>query len=415
MREVNKSAKRSRNSIFRREGFPTAVGPIPFLFLGVVCQSSMSLIQQGVAVLGIVFARQYHLSLAGLGILAVAPSLGMMVGLIPVGWLVDRIGPRMLLFLVAGPMAVLVWIAGHATTFGSLFASFFAMGVTFASVPGAGTKAVFIAFAGRDRGLPMGIRQTGVPIGSALSALLLPHWVNHWGVAGLFSRLAVIVFVGSLLFAVVIPGTSPSDTKRRSISLKQFWRVLAFPTVISMLLVASQYDMLTFTIPDLVRNHGLSLSLAGIVLASAQIGGGFGRIGFGSISDHIRGGRPRALGWTAFIAGASTLGVAALPQHMPIDVLIGLWFIFGIGAVGWNALALTWAGESVPAENSGLAMTTVTSLIYVGAVLHPPIFGLIADQTGSLTYGWLWLGGCLWLAFVLLWLRQIRLQHTKPV
>lgn len=410
---VNKPLGSLKPSIFSRSGFPTPIGPLPFLFLGIVSQSSMSLIQQGVAVLGVVFARQYHLSLAGLGILVVAPSLGMMVGLIPVGWIVDRIGPRKLLFFVAWPMAALVWTVGQATSFGTLWFLLFIMGITFGSVPGVGTKAVFLAFAGRDRGLPMGIRQTGVPIGAALSAFLLPQWVNAWGFAGLFSRLAVIIIVGSLGFAFVIPTAPPRAVRHHTMPVSQLWKALAFPAVISILLVGAQYDMLTFTIPDLVQRHGLTLALAGIVLAVAQIGGGIGRIGFGMISDRVSGHRPRVLGWTAVIAGIAMLAVSLLPHHVPVTVLIVLWFILGLGAVGWNALALTWAGESVPENQAGLAMTTMASLIYVGAVLHPPLFGYIADRTGSLKYSWLWLTGCMALAFILSWLRRWRVSRDK--
>ncbi|MHB1955865.1 MAG: MFS transporter [Sulfobacillus sp.] len=410
---MNKPVVPIKTPIFGRSGFPTPIGPIPFLFLGVLSQSSMSLIQQGVAVLGVLFVRQYHLSLTGLGILVVAPSLGMMVGLIPVGWIVDRIGPRKLLFIVTGPMAALVWTVGEVHAFGLLWLALFAMGITFGTVPGVGTKAVFLAFAGRDRGLPMGIRQTGVPIGAALSAFLLPHWVSVWGMAGLFSRLAGIIILGSLGFALVIPAASRRTVTQPAVPVRQLWKALAFPAMISMLLVGAQYDMLTFTIPDLVQQHGLTLAMAGIVLAVAQIGGGLGRVGFGMLSDRVSGHRPRVLGWTALIAGVATLGVSVLPHHVPFGILLVLWLILGTGAVGWNALALTWAGESVPVEHAGLAMTTMASLIYVGAVLHPPLFGFIADHTGSLTYSWIWLTGCLAVAFLLNWLGQQRRRRKS--
>jgi MFS family permease len=407
---VNNLPQPKKISVFNRTHFPVPIGPVPFLFLGVVSQTSMSFIQQGVAVLGILFARQYHLSLAGLGFLVVAPSLGMMVGLIPVGWIVDRIGPRRLLFAITGPMAVLVWTVGQAPSVGLLWLALMAMGITFGAVPGVGTKAVFLAFAGRDRGLPMGIRQTGVPIGAALAAFLLPHWVRIWGITGVFDRLAIMVVGGSLGFAAVIPAMPRRTTTLHAVPVRQFVRALIFPAVISMLLVGAQYDMLTFTIPDLMQRHGLTLALAGIVLAVAQIGGGLGRIGFGVVSDRVTGHRPRVLGWTAFIAGVATLAIALLPHRVPVDALLALWFVLGTGAVGWNALALTWAGESVPVEHAGLAMTTIAALIYVGAVLHPPLFGMIADHTGAVRYGWLWLSGCMGLALLL----SVWKQRRRP-
>ncbi|MCL4351852.1 MAG: MFS transporter [Firmicutes bacterium] len=407
---MNNLPQPKKISVFNRTHFPVPIGPVPFLFLGVVSQTSMSFIQQGVAVLGILFARQYHLSLAWLGFLVVAPSLGMMVGLIPVGWIVDRIGPRRLLFAITGPMAVLVWTVGQAPSVGLLWLALMAMGITFGAVPGVGTKAVFLAFAGRDRGLPMGIRQTGVPIGAALAAFLLPHWVRIWGITGVFDRLAIMVVGGSLGFAAVIPAMPRRTTTLHAVPVRQFVRALIFPALISMLLVGAQYDMLTFTIPDLMQRHGLTLALAGIVLAVAQIGGGLGRIGFGVVSDRVTGHRPRVLGWTAFIAGVATLAIALLPHRVPVDALLALWFVLGTGAVGWNALALTWAGESVPVEHAGLAMTTIAALIYVGAVLHPPLFGMIADHTGAVRYGWLWLSGCMGLALLL----SVWKQRRRP-
>ncbi|PSR26034.1 MAG: MFS transporter, partial [Sulfobacillus benefaciens] len=171
---------------FTRENFPAKVGPLPFLGLALISQTGMSFVQQGLVVLGVFFAAAYHLDLTDMGFITTALSLGVMVSMVFVGLAVDRVGPRMVLFWGALLMAVFTAALLVVHSYSRLLAVLFLVGMSLAIAPSAGTKAVFSAFAGRPRGLVMGIRQTGVPIGAALAAFLLPRVVPAFGLSSVF-------------------------------------------------------------------------------------------------------------------------------------------------------------------------------------------------------------------------------------
>ena len=63
-----------------------------------------------------------------------------------------------------------------------------------------------------------------------------------------------------------------------------------------------------------------------------------------------------------------------------------------MGAVGWNALTMTWAGESVLPQNSGFAMSSIGTAAFLGSAIFPPLFGAFVDATHNFIAGWALLG-----------------------
>lgn len=104
--------------LFSPKGFPSPAGPIVFLGLATLSQTGVSFVQQGVIVMGIFFVAVYHLNLAELGLISSGLFLGMMVGAIFTGFLVDRMGPKWVLFggalVMAGLTLGLEVVSGFA-------------------------------------------------------------------------------------------------------------------------------------------------------------------------------------------------------------------------------------------------------------------------------------------------------------
>jgi len=385
---------------FAPNDFPARVGPVPFLSLAFLSQTGMSFVQQGLVVLGTFFALAYHLNLTQLGLVTTALSLGVMVSMVFVGMAVDRLGPRVVLFWGAILMTAFCLAVLWVRTFALLLIALFFIGVAVAIVPSTGTKAVFTAFAGRPRGLVMGIRQTGVPIGAAIAASILPQVVPQFGLHGIYIAFAIELLVTSWAFSMVMhPWIPVSHATTTAVRLeKRHWIRLIRPTSVSFLMVSGQYILLTYSISDLHQEHHLSLPVAGIVLALSQIGGGLGRVAFGQISDALGGRRPPVIAFAAAMGAILAFIVGLLPHSTPVWLLFVVWTFFGFAAVGWNALALTWAGESVPPSHSGLAMSLTGSTVFLGSSIFSPIFGYMVDTTHHLATGWWSLAGVLAIA-----------------
>jgi len=384
---VAPEAGRPPRTAFAREGFPVRIGPVGFLAIALVSESVGAFGLFAVAVLDVYLAGRFHLSLTGMGITVAATSLGVAFGLASAGPLSDRWGPRRV--LAAGTVAA----AGCAALLGALgtFHLFVALlvpyGAALASIPASGMKAVFAAFAGRPRGLPMGIRQGGTPVGAALAALVLPVAASAMGLATLFRLVALVLLAAGGAFVWVIPaglaipavrleagGSHPESPAQRGLL-----RAIAWPLAIAFLLSAGQYDIAAFTLPDLGTRMGLTA--AGAVLAAAQVGCGVGRVGFGLWSDRTGGNRPRVI-WRVTLLGVVAAVVAAAGPPLGATGWAAVWFVFGLGAMGWNSLGTLWAAEAVDPGRAGAAMSAVATVVMAGATLHPPLFGAVAGAGG---------------------------------
>lgn len=388
---------------FAREGFPARVGPAPFLGLALLSQTGMSLVQQGLVILGTFFAAVYHLNLTELGLVTTALSLGVMVSMVFVGAVVDRLGPRVVLFWGAALMAALSLLLLLAQSFAELLVVLFFVGIALAIAPSTGTKAVFTAFADRPRGLVMGIRQTGVPLGAAIAAWLLPKLAPQWGLQNVYLLFALELLAVGWAFSSVMrqwertPRAAGISTHLERVQ----WKPLLRPVSVAFLMVAGQYILLTDSITALHRVHHLSLGLAGLVLATSQVGGGTGRIVLGQVSDRVGGRRPPVVAFAAFVGAVMAVVAGILPGSTPVALLFVVWLFFGASAVGWNALVLTWSAESVPAKNSGLAMGLTGSIVFLGSAIYPPLFGAVVDLSGHMAVGWWMLAAILLAAGVI--------------
>lgn len=372
--------------------------------LALLSQTGMSFVQQGLVILGSFFAISFHLSLTQLGLITTALSLGVMTSMVFVGLAVDRFGPRVILFWGTVSMTAFALLFLKVRTFAVLLPVLFFMGATLSIVPSAGTKAVFTAFAGRPRGLVMGIRQTGVPLGAAIAAYVLPQLVPTWGLHGVYLLFAIGLLLTGWLFAAVIRPWEKQTSAHTNVRMeRKHWRRLVRPTSVAFFMVSGQYILLTYSISDLHKVHHVSLVVAGSVLALSQIGGGLGRVILGQWSDRMGGRRPPILAGTAAAGAVLAFVVGILPAITPLWCLFIVWTLFGFAAVGWNALALTWAGESVPPTHSGLAMSLTGSIVFLGSSVFSPFFGWVVDVTHRLAIGWWMLAVLLLIAATIAW------------
>ncbi|MGH2517958.1 MAG: MFS transporter, partial [Ktedonobacterales bacterium] len=356
-----------------------------------ISQFGGSVAQQGTVVLGVFFAAAYGLSLPQMGAVVSSLTVGLVISGLVVGTLVDRYGPRRVLFvgtlLLAATSATIGVIQPLAPTVIFLFLLGLALGV----VPLAGTKAILMAWPLEHRGLPMGVRQMGVPLGAMVAALALPALASRFGLHPLYFGFAALIAAGGFIFCAVLPSSRPVARRARqeTAPLRREAHSLIVPAFCGFLMVWGQYALATYTIPYLHGRDGISIAAAGVLLAVAQIGGAAARIFLGHISDRLNGRRDLVLLCSAIGGAVLACVLAVLPLHVPIVLLAPLWFALGMTMVGWNALMLTWSGERVSVRNAGAAIGMTTSAILLGAAISASGFGVIVQISGGYRVAWL--------------------------
>jgi MFS family permease len=254
------------------------------------------------------------------------------------------------------------------------------------------------------------IKQTGVPLGGVLAGVIVPSLADMAGWQIAFLMIAAI----TLLCAVAIqPLCAELDADKDKTQALSFGNGLVAPlrlvfsqhslavlAAVSFMLSITQLSLVTYMVTFLHDDLSMGLIVAGFTLAVAQAAGVAGRLLWGYISDRFLG--PIAmLGLLAVLIGACSLLMPFL-QHFDSQILtLIVLSLFGSSAVGWNGIYLAEVARQAPAGQASIATGGALCMTFLGIVIGPPIFGLIAGAFGSygLAYASLIVpaGICLWL------------------
>jgi ACS family hexuronate transporter-like MFS transporter len=390
------------------------------LLLATLVQVGVSILQQAPAALGPVLTRDLDLSRAQIGILSSAIWGGMLFAMLPVGLLIDRHGERRLIMAGVTAMALLVLWATQVGAFVWLLVLFLlaSLGAS-TSAPG-GSKAIAAWFPHSQRGGAMGMRQTGVTIGGLMAAFLLPPVAVRFGwevSLELAVGLALVTVLCFALFYRELPAgvdadgeaTSPRVPIRSMVRDPSFLAATGYAFVF-MGVQGSAASYLTLSLHEEVR---LSVVAAGVFLAVFQVGGIAGRIGWGVVSDRM-GRRSPVMVLVGLIAMGSCLAMASAGEDTLIPLVGVFAFLLGLSAMGWNGVYLTLLAESVPIQAAATAMGASLTIAFVGMFLASPLFGLVADLTGSYGASWLGLAGWAVVGVVLGFLAREHREDAKP-
>src|SRR5262245_66004175 len=148
---------------------------------------------------------------------------------LPAGWLTDRLGVRLALGLGQLLVGAMIALAAASESLGALLTLLVLGGFGFSVLNPATGKAVVEWFPARERGMAMGIKQTGLTLGGLAAALALPPIALAWSwrialaLAGALS-LASAVLVAILYTAHPIAASGQPADRPRLAELGAFLR-----------------------------------------------------------------------------------------------------------------------------------------------------------------------------------------------
>jgi predicted MFS family arabinose efflux permease len=354
------------------------------LAVGTVAQAATAMYFLGLSAVTPALRDHFGLGLAGVGALIGAISVGLVLTLIAWGGAADRFGERGVMTIgLLGSAAALggTALVGNPVVAGVLL---LIAGASGASVNAASGRAVLTWFPTARRGMAMAVRQTSVPIGTALAAVSLPPISRTWGVPAVFVALALTCLVAAVAVAIWVReppgrparGTRPATSTLAVVADRRLLRL----SLSGLLLVVPQFLGSVFLVEVLHDGAGLSLGLAGGLLALAQVLGAAGRLGNGLWSDRVA----SRLGPLRIIALASAVGfgLAAALEPGPAPLLAAILVPAAAIAISWNGLVFTAAGELAPPDRAATAMAVSNTANYVGAAAAPALGGLVAETAG---------------------------------
>ncbi|MDS1139139.1 MFS transporter [Pusillimonas sp. SM2304] len=254
------------------------------------------------------------------------------------------------------------------------------------------------------------IKQTGVPLGGVLAGVIVPGLSDIVGWQWAF----LLVAAASLLCAIAIqPLCAALDSDRNPAQRLSFGnglmgplrlvfsqRSLAVLAGVSFLFSMTQVSLTTYMVTFLHEDLSLGLIAAGFILAVSQAAGVAGRLLWGYVSDRLLG-PVRMLAVLALLIVVCALATPLLKYTDAQWVVLIVLSIFGSCAIGWNGVYLAEVARQAPAGQASVATGGTLAMTFLGVVVGPPLFGMIASAAGSYgaAYAALILptGLCLWL------------------
>jgi sugar phosphate permease len=258
----------------------------------------------------------------------------------------------------------------------------------------AGSAAIIRWFPQRQRGVAMGIRQTGVPLGGILAASVAPMvaLAYGWRTAYALGGLVAVVGAGLIFVAYYDPPRTAEVglvAPRSLLDLTRDKQIWWLGLIFNCQLFA-QSSVTTYFV--LFLHEALAIPVVGAAALLAAINGVamIARIGWGLLSDRrFQGRRKPVLLLIVLLTICSTLGAAALPRQTPVVIAGGLAALLGASAFAWTGLLGTLVIETAGRESAGSAISLVQVLATPASLLGPPLFGFLADQAGTYRVAWL--------------------------
>jgi MFS family permease len=359
------------------------------LGLGLSAQASASTFVYGIPFLVPNIRAAEHLSLAQVGVVVSAPTVGLLLTLIAWGAAADRYGERVVMALGLGAAGGLVGVASlgtHSVT--ALEVLLLLAGAGSASVNAASGRVVMGWFGPRERGLAMGIRQTAQPVGVGIAAVSLPLLSQAFGyrTALLFPALLCVLLAVLVALLVQDPPRPPRKSAERTRSPYAgswtLWRLHGA----SSLLVVPQFVISAFSLDYLVSQQHWTPGAAGGFLGVVQVAGAAGRIATGHWADRV-GSRLRPMRQLA-VASAVVMALLALGDRVAPWLTVVVIAVGAVITVADNGLGFTATAELAGTAWSGRALGTQNTAQNIAAALTPPLLGALVGGAG---YAWMFL------------------------
>lgn len=313
------------------------------------------------------------------------------------GAMTRRLGPirftQIALLISASGVALLA--AGHIAT--AILAAML-IGLGGGPVTVASSQILARVTPARLSNVTFSIKQSGVPLGFALSGAALPSIVEaaSWRQAAL----AIALITATTAIAIHPLRRLYDDERASGGRIFPSWATIIEPLVLCwrdpplrlLCLVGMAYSATQATVTNFIVNYGmdhlrLDYVAAGALLSAASLAGIAGRIGWGALADASR--RPLAvLAALGVVMALSGMAVALAEPHWPRWIVYAIAIVIGASAVGWNGVYISECARRAPPGRAGEFVGATSFFVFLGPVLWPTLFRQLLYLTQSYPLGY---------------------------
>jgi predicted MFS family arabinose efflux permease len=240
------------------------------------------------------------------------------------------------------------------------------------------------------RNLLFSLKQTGVPLGGMLSALIAPVIASRFGWRWSLALVAVCLALLILLLQSRRsrwdddrkPGAAVAQNPLEGIATIWRDRRLRYLSIAGACLVVPQIGISTFTVVLFAEEVGYTLVAAGTVLGASQIAGVAGRVFWGWMADAVRN-CYTSLAILSAVMLCGALTCFFIGPGWSLAAACALFFVLGATAAGWSGAFLAEVARIAPP--SAVSRATGGSLFFVnvGKLLGPMLMTSAYAFSGS--------------------------------
>jgi MFS family permease len=349
--------------------------------------------------------QEFGLSATAIGALGSAWALTYGFAQLPSGYLLDRIGPKVLVGITMVVWSLFQAAGGLAGSYFQLMLSRIGLGATEAPCFPSATRAVSDWFDVKDRGTPSGVYTSGAYIGPTLAPPILTGVMLafDWRVMFIVMGLAGVAASALWFWIYRDPRTqvlSAQDEEylranreaKASVTIREWSSLFRFKAMWALMLGAFCTGYITWMYQTwlpayLEMQQHISIAKTGFLASVPLICAFFGALCGGWLSDRlVRGGvgmiasrrMPLILG---LLASAAFTGLAALTTNAGIAIAciaVSMFFMqFGI-TCKWILVTVV-----TPQAYCASAASNQNFAGFLGGTLSPILTGFIVDETGS--------------------------------
>ncbi len=327
---------------------------------------------------------------AAVGYFVAAAYVGSMIGTVTAGGWVARFGP-----MRVSQAGMLLCGCGLAIAASGVVPAVIAGAVLIGLGYGPATPASSVILA---RAAPPGklaltfsIKQTGVPLGTAIAGAVVPALVLALGWQGAALAIALVCAFFGLAISPLRQRYDRERNPAAPVSLRSALapvplvlrdRRIARLAFTSFVYGGVQITLVAYLVAFLTESFALSLVLAGLVMAASQLASVAGRIAWGIVADRLLS-RRATLGMLGIGMGFTAFTALLARPDWPLWMLFLFAMALGATAVGWNGVFLAELTRLAPPGRIGDVTGGSSFFTFLGVVATPPLFHLVLNLTSS--------------------------------
>ena len=370
----------------QRGGAPAVPSLIAFSAVTTAAMAAATLLPFALGALAPFVTQEFGLTRSAFGTLSTALFV-VAAALSPAaGRLADRLGGRLLLslhFLLAGTAFTVLAVAGGYPAL--------LLGCVVAGLPQALGNPLTNALVSRHvppgrQGLVIGVKQSGVQIGVALTGAALPASAVLLGWRPTVLATAGVILALAVASWPVVPPGRPAVAPEPEGGRTPIWPTVRWLSAYGALMGASGAAVAAYLPLFAFEELAMDPGQAGRVAAVTGVFGVIARIIWGWWSERA----------ARVAVPLGLLAAGAVVAHLLIlaSPAVGAWMLwagavaFGATAAAWNSVGMLAILRLLDPADAGRASGWILTAFFIGFIVSPPAFGFVVDLTDTYLLAW---------------------------